>query len=127
MVQLKNQYLLRYVFEFRYNTSDINETQLIGTLRLENASQLHHLDLSGCIAESLSVFEELLNSCHFLQSLSFTQEVNISQLTAQNGKTLQILNCLCGLRSRLELSTIECIIKKCSELKVQFFQECKLQ
>ena len=100
---------------------NLNQAELIGTLRIENESQLHHLDLSGCAAESLTVFEELLNSCHFLQTLSFTQAVNITQLMSQSGETLQILNCFCGLRSRLDLSTIECIIENCSKLKELHF------
>ena len=112
---------LQKVIDYGCKWLNLNQTKLVGTLRLENESQLHHLDLSGCTAESLSVFEELLNSCHFLHSLSFTQEVNISQLTAQNGETLQRLNCFSGLRSRLELSTIECIIKNCSKLKELHF------
>ena len=112
---------LQKVIDYGCKWLNLNQTQLIGSLRLENESQLTYLDLSGCIAESLSVFEELLNSCHFLRKLSFTQEVNIPQLTAQNGETLQILNCFCGLRSRLDLSTIECIIKNCSKLKELHF------
>ena len=112
---------LQKVIHYGCKWLNLNQTQLIGSLRLENESQLTYLDLSGCIAESLSVFEELLNSCHFLRTLSFTQEVNIPQLTAQNGETLQKLNCFCGLRSRLDLSTIECIIKNCSKLKELHF------
>ena len=88
---------LQKVIDYGCKWLNLNQTELIGTLRLENESQLHHLDLSGCLAESLSVYEELLNSCHFLQTLSFTQAVNISQLISQNGETLQILNCFCGL------------------------------
>ena len=103
---------------------NLNEAKIIGTLRLENKSQLTYLDLSGCVAESLSVFEELLKSCHSLQTFSFTQDINLeamSQLTAQNGKTLQILNCFCGTRSRFQSSSIECIIKNCSKLKELHF------
>ena len=102
----------------------LNEAKIVGNLRLENKSQLTYLDLSGCTAESQSVFEELLKSCHSLQTLSFTQDINLevmSQLTAQNGKTLQILNCLCGTRSRFQLSSIECILKNCSKLKELHF------
>ena len=112
---------LQKVIDYGCKWLNLNQTNLIGTLRLENESQIHHLDLSGCAAESLSVFEELLNSCHYLQTLSFTQQVNISQLLSQNGQTLQILNCFCGLRSRLDLSTIECIIENCSKLKELHF------
>ena len=105
----------------------LNEAKIIGTLRLKNKSQFTNLDLSGCTAVFRSVFEELLKSCHFLQTLTFTQEVNLgvmSQLTVQNGKTLQILNYWQGTQGRslwnptpLKLFTIECIIKNCPELK----------
>ena len=103
---------------------NLNEAKIIGTLRLENESQLNHLDLSGCRAENQSVFKELFDSCHSLQTLSFTKEVNISQLTVQNGKTLQILNFLCGVQGllcTLRLSSIVCILKNCSALKELHF------
>jgi hypothetical protein len=38
----------------------LNEAKIIGTLRLENKSQLTYLDLSGCTAESQSVFERII-------------------------------------------------------------------
>ena len=103
---------------------NLNEAKIIGTLRLQNQSQLTYLDLSGCTAESQSVFEELLESCHSLQTLSFTQDINVEvmfQMTAQNGKTLQILNCFGGTRSRFQMFSIECIIENCSELKELHF------
>jgi hypothetical protein len=116
---------LQKVIDYGCKCLNLNRAKLIGTLRLENESQLNHLDLSRCRAENQSVLKELLNSCHSLQTLSFTKEVcNISQMTVQNGKTLQILNFLCGdqgLRWRLDLSSIECILKNCSALKELHF------
>ena len=44
---------------------NLNEAKVIGTLRLENESQLKQLDLSGCTADNEFLFEELLKSCHF--------------------------------------------------------------
>ena len=103
---------------------NLNEAKIIGTLRLQNKSQLTYLDLSGCTAESQSVFEELLKSCHSLQTLSITQDINLDvmfQLTAQNGKMLEILYFLCGSRSRFQLFYIEYIKENCSELKELHF------
>ena len=106
---------------------NLNEADVIGILRLKYYSQLKNLDLSGCSAENQSVFEELLRSCDHLQKLSFTQKLKLevmSQLTALNGKTLQISNCWQGNQGRtgwnpnwLELYTIKCIIENCPELK----------
>ena len=116
---------LQKVIDYGCKWLNLNQTQLIGTLRLENESQLHHLDLSGCLAESLSVYEELLNSCHFLQTLSFTQAVNISQLISQNGETLQILNCWweyqCRSNKNIDLKSIQSIFENCTELKELHF------
>ena len=112
---------LQKVINYGCKWLNLSEAKLFGTLRLENKSQLNHLDLSGCGAENQSVFEELLKSCHSLQTLSFTQEVDISQVTAQNGKTLQILNCFSQFGRKLDLSCIKCIFKNCSELKELHF------
>ena len=112
---------LQKVIDYGCKWLNLNEAKLIGTLRLESKSQLHHLDLYGCRAENKSVFEELFKSCHSLQTLSFTQEVDISQVTAQNGKTLQILNCFSEFGRKLDLSYIKCIFKNCSELKELHF------
>ena len=112
---------LQKVINYGCKRLNLNGAKLIGTLRLENKSQLNHLDLSGCRAENQSVFEELFKSCHSLQTLSFTQEVDISQVTAQNGKTLQILNCLSESGRHFELSYIKCIFKNCSALKELHF------
>jgi hypothetical protein len=74
---------------------NLNEAKIEGNLRLENESQLTNLDLSGCSARR-HVFEELLKSCHHLQKLTFTQQLDfntLSSLTSQNGKTLKVLNC----------------------------------
>ena len=53
----------------------------------------------------------------------------MSQLTSQNGKTLQILNCWQGIQcssgwnpDSVDLATIKCIIKNCPELKELTFR-----
>ena len=115
---------LQKVIDHHCKCLKLNEAKIIGTLRLENKSHLTYLDLSGCTAESQSVFEELLKSCHSLQTLSFTQDINLDvmfQLTAQNGKMLEILYFLCGSRSRFQLFYIEYIKENCSELKELHF------
>ena len=106
---------------------NLNEAKIIGTLKIEGHSQFNQLDLSGCTAEHQSVFGELLKSCHLLQTLTFTQEVEedvMSQLTAQNGQTLQVMNYWQGNEEErrwrpdvLESSTIKFIIKNCPKLK----------
>jgi hypothetical protein len=108
---------------------NLNETYLVGTLRLENESQLTNLDLSGCSARS-HVFGELLKSCHYLQKLTFTQPLDfntLSAVTSQNGKTLEVLNCWWEYKSgrvngiwtgqNLGLPSIRSIIENCTELK----------
>ena len=116
---------LQKVITYGCKSLNLNEAKLVGTLRLENESQLTNLDLSGCTA-SRRVFEELLKSCHYLQKLTFTQPLNfvtLSTLTSQNGKTLQVLNCWWQYQSRangckkLDLPSIQSIIENCTELK----------
>ena len=85
---------LQKVITYGCKSLNLTKATLIGTLRLENDSQLTDLDLSGCTV-SRHVFEELLISCHYLQKLTCTQPLNfntLSTLTSQNGKTLQVLN-----------------------------------
>jgi hypothetical protein len=125
--RVPSEFLRKMIDDYGCKCLNLNEAKVIGTLRLKYESQLKILDLSGCSAENQSVFEELLRSCSHLQKLSFTQKLKLevmSQLTALNGKTLQILNCWQGNQGRsgwnpdwLELSTIKCIIKNCPELK----------
>ena len=111
---------LQNVIEYGWKCLNLNEANIIGPLRLKNESQLNHLDISGCTADyDWSFFEELFKSCHSLQTLSITQDVNIPQLCAQNGKTLQILNFWCEMR--IGLSSVECILKNCPELKELHF------
>ena len=117
---------LQKVIGYGCKSLNLNEAKIVGTLRLENESQLTDLDLSGCSATSI-VFEELLRSCHHLQKLTFTQVLDfntLSAVTSQNGKTLQVLNCWLGLKViggwsayNLSLPSIRSIIENCTELK----------
>ena len=80
---------LKKVITYGCKSLNLNEAKIVGNLRLENQSQLTNLDLSGCSARS-HVFEELLQSCHYLEKLTFTQQLDfntLSLLTSQNGKT----------------------------------------
>ena len=106
---------------------NLNEAKIVATLRLKNDSQLTDLDLSGCSAFS-HVFEELLGSCHYLQKLTFTQQLDfntLSSLTTQNGKTLQVLNCWweyqCRSNKNIDLNSLQSIIENCTELKELHF------
>ena len=86
--------LIQKVIDSGCKYLNLNEAKIVATIRLKNESQLTDLDLSGCSAFS-HVFEELLGSCHFLQKLTFTQQLDfntMSSLTYRNGKTLK----LCG-------------------------------
>ena len=114
---------LQKVIGFGCKCLNLNEAKIIGTLRLENDSQFTDLDLSGCSAFS-HVFEELLGSCHFLQKLTFTQQLDfntLSSLTLQNGKTLQVLNCWwayqCRSGKNIDVKSLQSIIENCTELK----------
>ena len=67
---------LQKVISYGCKSLNLNEATVVGTLRLEKESQLTNLDLSGCTA-SRRVFEELLKSCHYLQKLEFTYNINV--------------------------------------------------
>ena len=67
---------LRKVIGYGCKSLNLSKANLVGTLRLENRSQLTNLDLLGCSATS-QVFEELLKSCHYLQKLQFTNKINV--------------------------------------------------
>ena len=120
---------LQKVITYGCKSLNLTKATLIGTLRLENESQLTDLDLSGCTV-SRHVFEELLISCHYLQKLTCTQPLNfntLSTLTSQNGKTLQVLNIYYeyiyeydtrdSSGKNLTLSSIRSILENCTELK----------
>ena len=114
---------LKKVITYGCKSLNLNETKIVGNLRLENQSQLTNLDLSGCSARS-HVFEELLQSCHYLEKLTFTQQLDfntLSLLTSQNGKSLSLLNCWWEFQPRsaknIDLKSLQSIIENCTELK----------
>ena len=120
---------LQKVITYGCKSLNLTKATLIGTLRLENDSQLTDLDLSGCTV-SRHVLEELLISCHYLQKLTCTQPLNfntLSTLTSKNGKTLQVLKIYYeyiyeydtrdNSGKNLTLSSIRSILENCTELK----------
>ena len=84
--RITSEFLQKIIDDYGCKCFNLNEANVIGTLRLKYYSQLKNLDLSGCSAENQSVFEELLRSCDHLQKLSFTQKLKLevmSQLTVE--------------------------------------------
>ena len=67
---------LQKVIGYGCKSLNLSKANLVGTLRLENKSQLTYLDLLGCSAMN-HVFEELFKSCHYLQKLEFTNNINV--------------------------------------------------
>ena len=84
---------LQKVIGYGCKSLNLNESKIVGTLRLENESQLTDLDL--CSATS-HVFEELLKSCHYLQKLTFTQPLKFNTVSSdfperQNFTSIELL------------------------------------
>ena len=90
-----------------------------GILTLDKTSQLRYLDLTKQCMVHVQVFEELLNSTHSLQKLSFMSFLYLTSnltnsISYQNGKSLQVLN-LAWIE--LSLESLKTIINSCEELK----------
>jgi hypothetical protein len=118
---------LQKVIGYGCKSLNLSKANSVGTLRLENKSQLTNLDLLGCSATS-HVFEELLKSCHYLEKLTFTQQLDFNTLTSQNGKSLIVLNCWWEFQPRsgknIDLTSLQSIIENCTELKeLNFWNE----
>ena len=84
---------LRKVIGYGCKSLNLSKANLVGTLRLENKSQLTNLNLLGCSATS-QVFEELLKSCHYLQKLQFTYNINVDYQKMIQLKLMPNLNSL---------------------------------
>ena len=72
----------------------LQHATLVGNLKLEKRTLLKCLDISNCRSEHVLV--EVLASCYSLEKLclieSRLESINMNDLTAQNGQTLQVLN-----------------------------------
>ena len=76
-------------------TLNLSGSSIWGSLNLILESQLRELDLSNCKLTRYEVFEELLASCHSLQTLSLEGLKITPKILAsicKNRQTLQVLN-----------------------------------
>ena len=96
---------LQKVIGYGCKSLNLSKANLVGTLRLENESQLTNLDLLGCSATS-HVFEVLLKSCTNLQKLQFTNTINVDYQKVLQLKLMPNLKSLfidCPLYSVLDI------------------------
>ena len=97
---------------------NLSGSSIWGNLNLTLESQLRELDLSNCKFTRYEVFEELLASCHSLQTLSLEGLKMTPKFLAgicKNRQTLQVLN-LYGVF--LETKCYQEIIKACQKIKL---------
>ena len=96
----------------------LQHATLEGNLRLEKRTLLKCLDISNCRSNQ-GVKEEVLASCYSLEKLclieSKLESINMEDLTAQNGQTLQVLNMI-NCRG-LNLDKMKLLIDRCVQLK----------
>ena len=97
----------------------LQHATLEGNLKLEKRTVLKCLDISNCRSNQ-GVKEEVLASCHSLEKLclieSKLESINMNDLTAQNGQTLQVLNMI-NCRGLLNLDMMKPLIDNCVQLK----------
>ena len=97
---------------------NLSGSSIWGNLNLTLESQLRELDLSNCKLTRYEVFEELLASCHFLQTLSLEGLKMTPKILAsicKNRQTLQVLNLYDVF---LETKCYQEIIKACQKIKL---------
>ena len=87
-------------------------------MRLKKPTSLKSLDISNCDANQ-GVLDEILASCYSLEKLCLIdfnlESINISDMAALNGQTLQVLNMI-NCRG-LNLDRIKPLIDNCVQLK----------
>ena len=97
----------------------LQHAKLEGNLILEKRTLLKCLDISNCRSNQ-GVKEEVLASCYSLEKLclieSRLESINMNDLTAQNGQTLQVLNMI-NCRGLLDLDKMKPLIDNCLQLK----------
>ena len=97
----------------------LQHATLEGNLRLEKRTLLKCLDISNCRSNQ-GVKEQVLASCYSLEKLclieSRLESINMNDLTAQNGQTLQILNMI-NCKGLLDLDKMKPLIDNCVQLK----------
>ena len=97
----------------------LQHATLEGNLRLEKRTLLKCLDISNCRSNQ-GVFDEVLASCYSLEKLCLIESrlgsINMNDLTAQNGQTLQVLNMI-NCTGELNLDKMKPLIDNCVQLK----------
>ena len=96
----------------------LQHAKLEGNLRLKKSTSLKCLDISNCEANQ-GVLNEIFASCYSLEKLCLIdfnlESININDMTALNGPTLQVLNMI-NCRG-LDLDKIKPLIDNCVQLK----------
>ena len=107
----------------------LQHATLEGNLRLEKRTALKYLDISNCRSNQ-GVPDKILASCYSLEKLCLIESrlgqgnrstalrlgsINMNDLTAQNGQTLQVLNMI-NCRG-LNLDKMKLLIDRCVQLK----------
>ena len=96
----------------------LQHARLEGNIRLKKPTSLKSLDISNCDANQ-GVLDEILASCYSLEKLCLIdfnlESININDMTALNGQTLQVLNMI-NCRG-LNLDRIKPLIDNCVQLK----------
>ena len=97
----------------------LQHATLEGNLRLEKRTLLKCLDISNC-RSTVGVWDEVLASCYSLEKLCLIESrlgsINMNDLTAQNGQTLQVLNMI-NCTGLLNLDMMKPLIDNCVQLK----------
>ena len=110
--------LLEKVLVNRCKYLSLQHATLEGNLRLKNPTSLKCLDISNCQANH-GALDEVFASCHSLEKLCLIdfnlESININDMAALNGQTLQVLNMI-NCRG-LNLDKIKPLIDNCVQLK----------
>ena len=99
----------------------LQHATLEGKLRLEKRILLKCLDISNCQSNMgmIYIWDEIFANCHSLEKLclieSRLESINMKDLTALNGQTLQVLNMI-DCRG-LDLNKMKPLIDNCVQLK----------
>ena len=115
---------LQFVLERGCKFLSLHKTCVHGTLNLTKPTKLKYLDLNSCIADAHGAIEKLLDTCHFLEKLTFSvDEVHcnlstfsmIASLCRQNKDTLKVLY-LNVNHDYLNSDLIQQVVFSCKEL-----------
>ena len=121
-VDLRDKYvktdLLATVLNKDCKSLNLSDSSISGSLSLIQNSRLRKLDITNCRASPYDAIEELLASCHSLQTLSLEglkMTPNILASICKNRQTLQVLNLY---DVRVKTNCCRKIINACQKLKL---------